>query len=125
MKILYYYYSSTHCTDCTYKAWLYVLALFFFATSASLVLGNSRSISILAYDTLASQTVSNGYRAVSSHPNLIIVARVDKDRHTRFRKAGYDAIDRICAYYYSLREKPVVAQVKPGFLRDLIPGMSV
>jgi len=50
-----------------------------------------------------------------------MVARVDKDRHTRFRKAGYDAIDRICAYYYSLREKPVVAQVKPGFLRDLIP----
>ena len=50
---------------------------------------------------------------------------VDKNHHTRFRKAGYDAIDRICAYYYSLREKPVVAQVKPGFLRDLIPGMPV
>jgi aromatic-L-amino-acid/L-tryptophan decarboxylase len=40
----------------------------------------------------------------------------------RFRKAGYDAIDRICAYYYSIRERPVVAQVKPGYLRDLIPG---
>jgi len=39
----------------------------------------------------------------------------------QFRKAGYDAIDRICDYYYSLREKPVVAQVKPGYLRDLIP----
>jgi aromatic-L-amino-acid decarboxylase len=47
------------------------------------------------------------------------------NHNTRFRKAGYDAIDRICAYYYSLREKPVVAQVKPGYLRDLIPGMSV
>ncbi|KAI0256401.1 pyridoxal phosphate-dependent transferase [Lactifluus subvellereus] len=39
----------------------------------------------------------------------------------QFRKAGYDAIDRICNYYYSLREKPVVAQVKPGYLRHLIP----
>ena len=47
------------------------------------------------------------------------------NHHTRFRKAGYDAIDRICAYYYSLREKPVVAQVKPRYLRDLIPGMSI
>ncbi|KAH9967309.1 aromatic-L-amino-acid decarboxylase [Russula dissimulans] len=42
----------------------------------------------------------------------------------QFRKAGYDAIDRICAYYYSLREKPVVAQVKPGYLRDLIPDFA-
>ncbi|KAH9979065.1 pyridoxal phosphate-dependent transferase [Lactifluus volemus] len=39
----------------------------------------------------------------------------------QFRKAGYDAIDRICDYYYSLREKPVVAQVQPGYLRQLIP----
>ncbi|KAI0295987.1 aromatic-L-amino-acid decarboxylase [Russula brevipes] len=42
----------------------------------------------------------------------------------QFRKAGYDAVDRICAYYYSLREKPVVAQVKPGYLRDSIPGSA-
>ncbi|KAI9511567.1 pyridoxal phosphate-dependent transferase [Russula earlei] len=42
----------------------------------------------------------------------------------QFRKAGYDAIDRICAYHYSLREKPVVAQVKPGYLRDLIPNSA-
>ncbi|KAH9989806.1 pyridoxal phosphate-dependent transferase [Russula vinacea] len=42
----------------------------------------------------------------------------------QFRKAGYDAIDRICAYYYSIREKPVVAQVKPGYLRHLIPDSA-
>ncbi|KAI0060956.1 hypothetical protein BV25DRAFT_1827177 [Artomyces pyxidatus] len=39
----------------------------------------------------------------------------------QFRKAGYDAIDRICDYYYSLRERPVVAQVEPGYLRPLLP----
>ncbi|KAH9993713.1 pyridoxal phosphate-dependent transferase [Russula compacta] len=42
----------------------------------------------------------------------------------QFRRAGYDAINRICDYYYSLREKPVVAQVKPGYLRDLIPASA-
>ena len=40
----------------------------------------------------------------------------------RFRKAGYQAIDRICDYYYSLEEKPVVSQVHPGYLRELLPG---
>ncbi|EIM88378.1 uncharacterized protein STEHIDRAFT_95546 [Stereum hirsutum FP-91666 SS1] len=39
----------------------------------------------------------------------------------QFRKAGYQAIDRICDYYYSLREKPVVAQVEPGYLRKALP----
>lgn len=39
----------------------------------------------------------------------------------QFRKAGYDAIDRICDHFYSLRQKPVVAQVSPGYLRSLIP----
>lgn len=38
-----------------------------------------------------------------------------------FRKAGYQAIDRICDYYYSLADKPVVAQVEPGYLRKLLP----
>ncbi|OBZ66739.1 Tyrosine decarboxylase 1 [Grifola frondosa] len=33
-----------------------------------------------------------------------------------FRKAGYQAIDRICDYYYSLQKLPVVAQVQPGYL---------
>ncbi|KAI0272703.1 pyridoxal phosphate-dependent transferase [Gloeopeniophorella convolvens] len=39
----------------------------------------------------------------------------------QFRKAGYDAIDRICDYYHSLRDKPVIAQVEPGYLRPLLP----
>ncbi|KAI0313544.1 pyridoxal phosphate-dependent transferase [Amylostereum chailletii] len=39
----------------------------------------------------------------------------------QFRKAGYQAIDRICDYYYSLREKPVSAQVEPGYLRKALP----
>ncbi|VDB87990.1 unnamed protein product [Peniophora sp. CBMAI 1063] len=38
-----------------------------------------------------------------------------------FRKAGYDAVDRICDYYASLRQKPVVAQVQPGYLRKALP----
>jgi hypothetical protein len=29
----------------------------------------------------------------------------------RFRKAGYQAIDRICDYYYSLQDLPVSSQV--------------
>lgn len=40
----------------------------------------------------------------------------------RFRKAGYEAVDRICDYYQSLAERPVVAQVEPGYLAKLIPG---
>ncbi|KAG8888279.1 hypothetical protein FRB98_008025 [Tulasnella sp. 332] len=38
-----------------------------------------------------------------------------------FRKAGYEAVDRICDYYQSLAERPVVAQVEPGYLAKLIP----
>lgn len=41
----------------------------------------------------------------------------------RFRKAGYQAIDRICDYYYSLEKRPVVSQVQPGYLREALPGM--
>ncbi|KAI0031279.1 pyridoxal phosphate-dependent transferase [Vararia minispora EC-137] len=41
-----------------------------------------------------------------------------------FRKAGYDAIDRICEYYYSLREYPVVPQVQPGFLKKALPNTA-
>jgi hypothetical protein len=40
---------------------------------------------------------------------------------SRFRKAGYQAIDRICDYYYSLQDKPVVSSVKPGYLREALP----
>ncbi|SPO48706.1 related to Aromatic-L-amino-acid decarboxylase [Moesziomyces antarcticus] len=38
-----------------------------------------------------------------------------------FRKAGYAAVDRICDYYASLAERPVSAQVQPGFLSASIP----
>ena len=40
----------------------------------------------------------------------------------RFRQAGYQAIDRICDYYNSLQERTVVPNVKPGYLRNHIPG---
>ncbi|TCD60569.1 hypothetical protein EIP91_009853 [Steccherinum ochraceum] len=39
----------------------------------------------------------------------------------QFRKAGYQAIDRICDYYYSLEQRPVVSQVQPGYLREALP----
>ncbi len=39
----------------------------------------------------------------------------------RFRKAGYQAIDRICDHYYSLQNKAVVPSVQPGYLKPLIP----
>lgn len=41
----------------------------------------------------------------------------------RFRKAGYQAIDRICDFYYSLQERPVVPPVQPGYLLAQLPGM--
>ncbi|KAJ3485385.1 hypothetical protein NLI96_g5001 [Meripilus lineatus] len=39
----------------------------------------------------------------------------------QFRKAGYQAIDRICDYYYSLEKRPVSSQVQPGYLREALP----
>ncbi|KAI9056450.1 aromatic-L-amino-acid decarboxylase [Trametes sanguinea] len=39
-----------------------------------------------------------------------------------FRKAGYQAIDRICDYYASLQDRPVVSQVQPGYLVDALPA---
>ncbi|KAH9848662.1 aromatic-L-amino-acid decarboxylase [Lenzites betulinus] len=38
-----------------------------------------------------------------------------------FRKAGYQAIDRICDYFASLQDRPVVSQVQPGYLLDSLP----
>lgn len=38
-----------------------------------------------------------------------------------FRKAGYEAVDAICDYYRTLEQRPVMAQVEPGFLRDALP----
>ncbi|KAG6866861.1 hypothetical protein C0991_008797 [Blastosporella zonata] len=40
---------------------------------------------------------------------------------SRFRKAGYQAIDRICDYYYSLEKQPVLSKVEPGYLKKHIP----
>jgi len=40
----------------------------------------------------------------------------------RFRKAGYEAIDRICDFYYALEKKNVVADVEPGYLHSLLPS---
>ncbi|KAK8846820.1 hypothetical protein IAR55_005908 [Kwoniella newhampshirensis] len=39
----------------------------------------------------------------------------------QFRKAGYAAIDAICDYYQTLSERPVKAQVQPGYLLDKLP----
>ncbi|KAG2139188.1 pyridoxal phosphate-dependent transferase [Suillus bovinus] len=39
----------------------------------------------------------------------------------QFRKAGYQAIDRICEYHDTLRDRPVSSQVEPGYLRKLLP----
>ncbi|KZT64413.1 hypothetical protein DAEQUDRAFT_732637 [Daedalea quercina L-15889] len=38
-----------------------------------------------------------------------------------FRKAGYQAIDRICDFYYSLEQRQVVAPVQPGYLLEQLP----
>ncbi|KZO92342.1 hypothetical protein CALVIDRAFT_308478 [Calocera viscosa TUFC12733] len=39
----------------------------------------------------------------------------------QFRKEGYKAIDAICDYYAGLEQRPVVAQVEPGYLAKLVP----
>ncbi|KAG8942318.1 hypothetical protein FRC03_003326 [Tulasnella sp. 419] len=44
-----------------------------------------------------------------------------------FRKAGYQAIDRLCDYYYSLQGEnrpPVLAQVEPGYLGKVLPTQA-
>ncbi|KAJ6603142.1 pyridoxal phosphate-dependent transferase [Mycena sp. CBHHK59/15] len=40
------------------------------------------------------------------------------------RKASYQAIDRICGYYYDLQNKPVKSAVEPGYLRPLLPAAA-
>ncbi|KAG2074868.1 hypothetical protein BDR04DRAFT_1150671 [Suillus decipiens] len=42
----------------------------------------------------------------------------------QFRRAGYQAIDRICDYHNSLRDKPVSSQVEPGYLRKALPASA-
>ncbi|KAG2139184.1 pyridoxal phosphate-dependent transferase [Suillus bovinus] len=42
----------------------------------------------------------------------------------QFRSAGYQAIDRICEYHDTLRDRPVSSQVEPGYLRKLLPSSA-
>ncbi|TFK23692.1 aromatic-L-amino-acid decarboxylase [Coprinopsis marcescibilis] len=42
----------------------------------------------------------------------------------QFRKAGYQAIDNICDYFYSLGDKPLVSPVEPGYLSKLVPSSA-
>lgn len=42
----------------------------------------------------------------------------------RFRKAGYQAIDRICDFYSNLERRKAASQVEPGYLRKALPGQS-
>ncbi|ESK93669.1 tyrosine decarboxylase [Moniliophthora roreri MCA 2997] len=55
-----------------------------------------------------------------------VLHNVDNLAINRFRKAGYQAIDTICDYYYSLRESkvPVVPPVQPGYLKSLLPASA-
>ncbi|KAG6866199.1 hypothetical protein C0991_007224 [Blastosporella zonata] len=39
----------------------------------------------------------------------------------QFRKAGYQAIDRICDYYNHLEKLPVTSMVEPGYLTKQFP----
>ncbi|KAG6828345.1 hypothetical protein H0H92_008284 [Tricholoma furcatifolium] len=40
------------------------------------------------------------------------------------QKAGHQAIERICAYYSTLEERPVISSVKPGYLKQHIPSTA-
>lgn len=42
-------------------------------------------------------------------------------RCLRFRKAGYQAINRICDHYHTMQDKPVKPSVEPGYLRKALP----
>jgi hypothetical protein len=56
---------------------------------------------------------------------LQILTQVISDMiYHRFRRAGYQAIDRICDYHSSLRNRPVTSQVEPGYLRKALPRMN-
>ncbi|KAI5119405.1 hypothetical protein M0805_005948 [Coniferiporia weirii] len=38
-----------------------------------------------------------------------------------FRRAGYQAVDRICDLYYNLEKRNVASEVEPGYLREALP----
>ncbi|KAG8681046.1 hypothetical protein FRC09_017799, partial [Ceratobasidium sp. 395] len=39
-----------------------------------------------------------------------------------FRRAGYAAVDAICDYHQTLEQRPVVAEVEPGYLGKALPN---
>ena len=49
---------------------------------------------------------------------------LEPDPASRFRKAGYQVIDRICKYYYSLEEQPIASRVEPGYIGRSVPGKT-
>lgn len=53
----------------------------------------------------------------------VLLHATRRNTHTshRFRKAGYNAIDRICDYYYNLQSMPVKSSVSPGYLAQHVP----
>jgi len=64
-----------------------------------------------------------GYRTVSPSNDPVFPCRTSKLLIVlRFRKAGYQAIDRICDYYYSIQDRNVLPDVEPGYLRQHIPS---
>ncbi|KNZ72280.1 Tyrosine decarboxylase 1 [Termitomyces sp. J132] len=56
--------------------------------------------------------------AFKAGPSAAVIPTNTSDR---FRKAGYQAIDRICDYSYSLEKRPVISDVEPGYLKQHIP----
>ncbi|KAK1926326.1 putative aromatic-L-amino-acid decarboxylase [Papiliotrema laurentii] len=63
-------------------------------------------------------------------PANVIIARILTSRPLldplkmdieAFRKAGYAAVDSICDYYATLQDRPVKAEVLPGYLIDSLP----
>ncbi|KAJ3529049.1 hypothetical protein NM688_g7910 [Phlebia brevispora] len=66
-------------------------------------------------------TTLSGGTLRTPRTSLSIAADMDIEQ---FRKAGYQAIDRICDYYYSLQDRPVASQVHPGYLREALPSSA-
>ena len=76
---------------------------------------------------LVGDTVSNFLPAPwtsnsEQHSSCLTSTLLDKFTGYRFRKAGYQAIDRICDHYNTIEGKPVRPSVEPGYLRNALPG---
>ncbi|KAL5482501.1 BZZ1 [Sanghuangporus weigelae] len=59
----------------------------------------------------------------SCGPSFTVHTRMPLDIEG-FRKAGYQAIDRICDFYYSLEKRGPAADVEPGYLRKALPDQA-